>query len=134
MLTFNLKARGSGNFYCGHAPGNGSSNCWSDRPHALVLNIEQARKIVAALWGGMNIEIAVLNLPVISEDHLGRELFCIRGGDWYRWPHRERLGKMVGCHHFRSGPRCERCDASWSRSGYWYDSMTGTTINEELVT
>lgn len=138
MLTFNLEAGGSGNYYYrGHAPSNDSANCWGSRKHGLVLGIEQARKIVAAWAGSMNIVVAVVADPAVDDREVDRELFCIRGGNWYWFRHRKRLGVMKRCsHRHRLGDECRWCGATWSNAGpgYWYDATTGATIDEELVT
>ncbi len=134
MLTFNLKSRRNDNFYRGHAPGNDSSNCWSGRKNALVFDIEQARKIVAAWRGSMEIVIAVVADPAVDDREVDRELFCIRGGNWHWFRHRLRLGRMKACSH-RGDDRCKLCGARWSLGGAdWYDPETGATITEELVT
>lgn len=137
MVTFNLQATWTGNFYRGHAPNNDDSNCWSGRKHALVLTLEQALKLLAAWRGDMNIVVAVVADPAVSDDVVLHELFCIRGGNWYWFKHRERLGTMKACRHLRVDDLCRHCGACWCRAdvgGYWYDAVTGAVINEELVT
>lgn len=133
MMTFNLKAELSGNFYRGHRP-EGGCCCWSDRQHALAFTLGAARRIVAAWPGRLDIVIAVDNRAVLTEDRLRRELFCIRGGNWYWWRHRERLAKMKQCAHEHEHGLCVLCGAKWHALSYWYDPMTGATIKEELVT
>lgn len=134
MLTFNLEAVRTGNFYSGHEPCNRSSNCWSDREHALVLSLEQARELWKS-WPGTSIEIAVTDKPVMSPYDFGHELFCVRGGNWFHYRHRSRLAKMKDCSHHLRGDSCKYCGAFWQDGGkYWYDSITGATINKELVT
>lgn len=130
MITFNLQAGISGNYYRGHEP---SSNCWGDEDVALVLTIEQAREIVKAWPGRLSIVIAVSVTPMspYSFDH---EMFCIRGGNWYHYRHRSRLNKQKHCSHHMRGQDCKFCGARHSEGGYWCDPETGTTINEELVT
>ena len=136
MVTFNLEATRSGNYYRGHAPSNSSANCWSDRKHALVFTLEQARKIAAVWSGSMNIVVAVVDTPAVNDDVVEHELFCIRGGNWYWFRHRERLSVMKACDHHMTADHCTHCGAFWSRAGagYWFDSTTGATLNEELVT
>ena len=135
MWTFNLEASRTGNFYSGHEPGNHSSNCWSDRENALVLSLEQARELWTH-WKGTKIVIEVTDKPSMSPYDFDHELFCVRGGNWYHYRHRSRLTKMKGCSHHLHGDSCKYCGANWcgGADGYWYDSITGTTINEELVT
>ena len=139
-VTFSLEAGSSNNFYRGHEPSNSSANCWGSEDAALVLTIDQARALAAA-WHGNRMQIVISLKEEVTfadaTDGFERELFCCAGGDWYVWPHRERLAAMVRCNHSRVADRCEHCDASWyggpgSVQGYWYDSISGRTINEEL--
>jgi len=53
MLTFNLQADITGNYYRGHEPRNGEGNCWTTHANlALVLTLEQVRKLRATLKRG----------------------------------------------------------------------------------
>ena len=81
MITFNVQAD-NGNYYRGHEPVNGYGNCWGDEEVALVFTIEQARELVEAWPGHLNIVISVKSVPMTDET-FGRELFCIGGGSWY---------------------------------------------------
>jgi len=82
MITFNVQAR-NGNYYRGHEPKNGSGNCWDDEQgNALVLTIDQARTLVEAWPGFLNIVISVKSVPMTDAD-FKHELFCARGGTWY---------------------------------------------------
>ncbi len=136
MITFSLQSGRTGNFYRGHEPSNVSSNCWADQDDALVLTIEHARALAAAQHGGLNIVISVKAELTFTTDgyFFQRELFCAAGGDWYVFPHRCRLASMLKCDHHREGNKCKHCGAHWCNAavGYWYDSITGRTLNEEL--
>lgn len=83
MITFCVQAH-NGNYYRGHEPKNGFGNCWADSgSDALVFTIEQARELVAAWRGYLNIVIAVSSVPPLTDEQFKHELFCARGGTWY---------------------------------------------------
>ena len=82
MITFNIQAH-NGNYYRGHKPANKHGNCWSgEQEDALVFTIEQARELVKAWQGYLEIVISVAAEP-ISDDQFKHELFCSKGGRWY---------------------------------------------------
>jgi hypothetical protein len=136
-VTFSLEAGSCNNFYRGHEPHNRYANCWGDEDDALVLTIEQARALAAA-WHGNRMRIVVSLKEEVTfadaTDGFEREMFCAAGGEWFAFPHRERLAKMVRCDHLVLANRCKHCGALWcgDHGGFWYDGRTGRTIDEEL--
>ena len=87
MITFNIRAA-NGNYYRGHEPANSHSNCWcscsDSTKHALVFTIEQARDLVKAWSGYLNIVISASAIPMAGEE-FQHELFCAKGGSWYEY-------------------------------------------------
>ena len=130
MITFNLQAR-NGNYYIGHEPSNNSGNCWGDEKDALVLTIDQARILAEACPSHMRIVISVKSEPMGRDEFL-REAYCAMGGNWYHYPHRDRLAKMVKCDHHMRGQKCKLCGALAHDGGYWYDPITGVKIMGDL--
>ena len=137
MITFNVQAHNN-NYYCGHKPCNGHGNCWTGKQdEALVFTIDQARKLVTAWTGcGLNIVISVRSVPM-TEASFERELFCASGGQWYHWPHLDRLRLQMKCEHkettiVRAITICSDCAAAMS-AGRWYDPVSGTMLDNDLV-
>lgn len=138
MITFNVQAHND-NFYRGHRPANGHGNCWSDeRRDALVFTIDQARKLVETWPGRLKIVIAIQAVPMNAGD-FERELFCAGGGNWYHWPHRDRLRRQMKCCHgdehitmMAEQRRCD-CGAVADERDRWYDPASGTMLDTDLV-
>ena len=91
MITFNLQAPNK-NYYRGHRPSNTSSNCWaSDVRHALVLTIEQSRRLIghsSCITSGLHIIVSVCATPIPNLE-CDREMFCLDGGYYYDFDKRE---------------------------------------------
>lgn len=134
MITFNVRAN-NGNYYRGHEPSN-SGNCWSDEERALVMTIQQARKLVRVWPSYLNIVISVKAEP-ITDEQFERELFCASGGSWYLWPHIADLQKQLDCEHetvtgAKSKVICSDCAAAAGRDRRWYDPRSGTMLDSKL--
>lgn len=135
MITFNVRAR-NGHFYCGHEPGHVSGNCWGDEDKALVLTLNQARRLCRVWPGYLKIEIAVKSIP-IADEHFEQELFCASGGEWYLWRHLKRLQRQLSCKHkevtvVRGKTICSACAGAHHQDRCWYDPVSGTMLDSKL--
>ncbi len=139
MITFNVQAHNK-NYYRGHEPANGHGNCWAgEQDEALVFTIDQARKLVAAWPGFLKIVISVRSYPMTDRE-FRRELFCAGGGNWYHWPHIDRLRRQMACDHavttlVRKKAICSGCAAAADAGAdrRWYDPISGTMLDDDLV-